>query len=127
MKTTSLATGNPIPLKSGRASLRIAGVSAILASICCLVPFLFISIGLGSAWILYLLTLSEGSRPFLIVLAFIALYFAYQQIWHPKSTYNPEQICVTPQIKRTYKVYFLFIVLLVVIVLMLPYVVSDFN
>ena len=127
MNSSAFTTDNPSPLKSGRLSLRIAGVSAILASICCLGPFLFISIGLGSAWILYLLTLSEWSRPFFIVLALIALCFAYEQIWHPKSTCNLGQTCVTPQIKRTYKIYFLFVTMLVVTVLMLPYVVSDFN
>jgi mercuric ion transport protein len=115
------------PFKSTRVALSIGGLATILASICCLGPFLFISIGLGSAWILYLLTLSESSRPFFIVLALIAICFAYQQIWHPKSTYNPGQICVTPQVKRTYKAYFLFVTMLVVTVLMLPYVVSDFN
>ena len=105
--TTTLATDNPSPLKSGRISLRIAGVSAILASICYLGPFLLIAYGLSSSWILFLITLSEWSRPFLIVLALIALCFAYEQIWRPKSTYNPGQICAISQVKMTYKVYFL--------------------
>ncbi len=124
MNNITFTTDNHSPLKSGRISLRIAGVSAILASICYLGPFLLIAYGLSSSWILLLITLSEWSRPILIVLALIALCFAYEQIWHPKSTYNPGQIYVTPQVKRTYRAYFLFIVMLVVIVLMLPYIVS---
>ena len=127
MNSSAFTADNPSPLKSGRLSLRIAGVSAILASICYLGPFLLIAYGLNSSRVLLVITLSEWSRPILIVLALIALCFAYEQIWHPKSTFNPGQTCVTPQVKRTYKIYFLFIVLLVVCVLMLPYVVSDFN
>ncbi len=127
MNPNTLATDNPLPLTSGRFSLRFAGVSAILASICYLGPFLLIAYGLSSSWILYLLTLSEWSRPFFIVLALIALCFAYEQIWHPKSTFNPRQTCVTPRIKRTYKAYFLFVTLLVVIVLMLPHFITNIS
>jgi len=127
MNNTTFTIDNPSPLKSGRASLRIGGVSAILASICYLGPFLLIAYDLNSSWILLLITLSEWSRPVLIVLALIALCFAYEQIWHPKSTYNPGQTCVTPQVKRTYKAYFLFVTLLMVSVLMLPYFVSNIR
>jgi len=83
------------PFKSTRIALSIGGMTAILASICCLGPFLLVTLGFSSAWILYLLTLTEWSRPFFIVLALIALCFAYQRIWHPVSAYNPGQICVT--------------------------------
>ncbi len=115
------------PFKSTRIALSIGGMTAVLASICCLGPFLLVTLGFSSAWILYLLTLAEWSRPFFIVLALIALCFAYQRMWHPVSAYKSGQIFVTPQIKRTYKAYFLFVTMLMVTVLMLPYVVSDFN
>ena len=121
MNNTTFTTDNSSSLKSGRISLRIAGVSAILASICYLGPFLLIAYGLSSSWILFLITLSEWSRPILIVLALIALCFAYEQIWHPELVYNPGQIRATSQVKRTYKAYFLFVTMLVVSVLMLPY------
>jgi mercuric ion transport protein len=127
MNPSVFTTDNPSPLKSGRLSLRIAGVSAILASICYLGPFLLIAYGLNSSRVLLVITLSEWSRPILIVLALIALCFAYEQIWHPKSTFNPGQNCVTPQIKRAYKAYFLFIALLVVNVLMIPYFISNIS
>ncbi len=127
MMTTTLATDNPSPLKSGRISLRIAGVSAVLASICYLGPFLMIAYDLSSSWILLLITLSEWFRPFFIVLALIALCFAYKKIWHPELVYNPGQIRATPQVKRTYRAYFLFVTMLVVIVLMIPYFISSIN
>jgi len=127
MNNTTFTIDNPIPLKSARASLRIGGVAAVLASLCYLGPFLLIAYGLSSSWILLLITLSEWSRPFLIVLALIALCFAYEQIWRPKSTYNPGQICAIPQVKMTYKVYFLAVAMLAVVVLMLPYVAPEIH
>lgn len=125
MNLNTLSTDNPSPLKSGRASLRIGGVSAILASICCVGPYLFVAMGISSSLALYFITLAEWSRPFFILIAFIALCFAYQQIWRPELAYNPGRVCTTPQVKKTYKGYFFFIVVLVVSVLMLPYIVSQ--
>ncbi len=90
-------------------------------------PFLLIAFGFSNSWILLLITLSEWFRPFFIVLALIALCFAYKQIWHPELVYNPGQIRATPQVKRTYRAYFLFVTMLVVIVLMIPYFISSIN
>jgi len=114
-------------LNNGRVSLCIGGVAAILASICCLGPFLLITIGLSSAGVLYLMTLAEWSRPFLIVVALVALFFAYLRIWHPAPAYKSGQICAIPQVKMTYTVYFLAVAMLVVVVLMLPYVAPEIH
>ncbi len=125
MNLNTLATDNPSPSKSGRASLRIGGVSAILASICCVGPYLFVAMGISSSSVLYLITLAEWSRPFFILIALIALCFAYQQLWRPELAYNPGRACMTPLLKKTYKGYFCFVVLLVISVLMLPYIVLQ--
>jgi len=127
MNNITFTTDNSSPLKSGRISLCIGGVAAVLASICSLGPFLLIAFSFSSSWILLLITLSEWFRPFFIVLALIALCFAYKQIWHPELVYNPGQIRATPQVKRTYRAYFLFVTMLVVIVLMIPYFISSIN
>ncbi len=127
MNNTTFTTDNHSPLKSARISLRIAGVSAILASICYLGPFLLIAYSLSSSWILFLITLSEWPRPFFILVALVALFFAYQRIWHPASAYKSGQICAIPQVKMTYKVYFLAVAMLAVVVLMLPYVAPEIH
>jgi len=107
--------------------LCIGGVSAVLASICCLGPFLLFTIGLSSALILYLITLAEWSRPIFIVVALVALFFAYLRIWYPATAYKSGQIFAIPQVKMTYKVYFLAVAMLVVVMLMLPYVASEIH
>jgi hypothetical protein len=54
MNNTTFTIDNPIPLKSARASLRIGGVAAVLASICCLGPFLLITIVSAAAGFYFL-------------------------------------------------------------------------
>ena len=127
MNNTTLTEDNSPLLNSGRVSLCIGGVAAVLASICCLGPFLLFTIGLSSALILYLITLAEWSRPIFIVVALVALFFAYLRIWHPASAYKSGQIFAIPQVKMTYKVYFLAVAMLVVVMLMLPYVASEIH
>jgi len=127
MNNTTFTEDNSPLLNSGRVSLCIGGVATVLASICCLGPFLLITIGLSSSWILFLITLSEWSRPFFILVALVALFFAYQRIWHPASAYKSGQICAIPQVKMTYKVYFLAVAMLAVVVLMLPYVAPEIH
>lgn len=128
MKLNTLSTNYPSPLKSGRASLRIGGISAVLGSLCCVSPYLLVTLGISSSAGLYLVTLIEWSRPVFILLALIALCFAYQQIWRPELAYNLGQYCVKPQKTiNVYKVYFLFIVILVVAGLMLPHLLQIQN
>jgi len=106
------------PFKSTRNALSIGGTAAILASICHPSSFLLNTLGLSDSRILYLITLAEWARPLLIVVALIALFFAYLRIWHTTSGYK---VNVIPQVKVTDKVFFLFVAMLVLIILMLPY------
>ena len=109
------------PSKSARIALCIAGVAAILASICHPSSFLLNTLGLSDSRILYIITLAEETRPFLVVIALIALFISYLRIWQPISAYKAGKHKTISQIKITYKVFFLFVVTLVLIVLMLPY------
>jgi len=109
------------PSKSARIALCIAGVAAILASICHPSSFLLNTLGLSDSRILYIITLAEETRPFLVVIALIALFISYLRIWQPTSAYKAGRNNTISQIKITYKVFYLFVVTLVLIVLILPY------
>lgn len=63
----------------GRGSLVTGVIAAILASACCLIPFILLSVGLSGAWLSSLSTL-DPFRPLFISVALIALYFAYRNI-----------------------------------------------
>lgn len=63
----------------GNSSLVTGVVAAILASACCLIPFILLSIGLSGAWLSSLSAL-DPFRPLFIGIALIALYFAYRNM-----------------------------------------------
>lgn len=109
------------PSNRARVSLYIGGIAAILASICHLSSFMLITLGLNKSNVLYVVTLADWARPYLIFIALIALFISYRHIWHMSFAYG---VGIDSQISRakvTDKVFFLFIVMLVISVLMLPY------
>ena len=119
-KTTNSNT-HPLPYKHARIALCTGGASAVLASICCIGPFLLVTLGFSSAKILYLLTLADWSRPFFVLLALATLLFSYNSIWSSTSVLTAKGVCMSQKEIMIYKCYFLFVVSLVVTVLMLPY------
>jgi mercuric ion transport protein len=112
---------HPLQYRNARIALCTGGASAVLASICCIGPFLLVTLGFSSAKILYLLTLADWSRPFFVLLALAALLFSYNSIWSSTSAHTANGGCRSQKEIMIYKCYFLFVVSLVVTVLMLPY------
>ena len=115
------STMHPLPYKHARIALCTGGASTVLASICCIGPFLLVTLGFSSAKILYLLTLADWSRPFFVLLALATLLFSYNSIWGSNYVLTAKGVCMTQNEMMIYKCYFLFVVSLVVTVLMLPY------
>ena len=108
-----------------RSSLYTGGIAAILASICCLGPFLLVTVGLSNATVLYFITAAEWSRPFFIVVALIALIFSYRYIWNPTPSSYSIEACSIQQNMMPYKVFFAFVTLLIILAFMLPYIAID--
>jgi len=127
MDNTTFTEDNAPSLHSTRIPLYTGGVAAILASICCIGSFLFITIGLSGSTSLYLITLAEWSRIPLLVVALVALFFAHLRIWHPVSTYKYGKACANPQVTMTNKVFFLVVAVLVIGMFMFPYVVQSID
>jgi mercuric ion transport protein len=74
----SAATGLASPLT-------LAGISALLASTCCVVPLVFALVGVSGAWIGQLRRLEPYSYP-LTALAVASLVLAGWRIWRPAVT-----------------------------------------
>jgi len=127
MDNTNFAEDNALILNRTRVPLYTGGVAAILASICCLGPFLFIMIGLSGSTSLYLITLAEWFRIPLIVVALVALFFACLRIWHPVSTYKHGKAFANPQVTMTNKAFFLVVAALVIGMFMLPRIVQSID
>lgn len=103
------------------AALAAGGLSAVLASACCLVPLILVSLGLGGAWVSNLTAL-EPYRPIFIGAALVALLFAWRQIWRPAAACKPGAVCATPGTRRTYKAIFWVVAGLVLVGTTFPYV-----
>ncbi|GAC1623920.1 MAG: mercuric transport protein MerT [Candidatus Acidiferrum sp.] len=122
MRVASDETGSG---KSGSGALFVGGLAAILASACCLGPLVLIALGLSGAWIGNL-TLLEPYRPFFIAGALVALLFAGRRIFRPAKTCETGELCAVPGARRTYKIAFGIVLVLVLIALLYPYVVRFF-
>lgn len=111
--------------KKGSVVLVAAGVSAILASTCCLGPLVLVALGFSGAWIANL-TVLEPYRPIFIGAALIALFFAYRRIFRAAQTCKPGTVCAVPQVRMAYKVIFWVVAALVLVALMFPYILPLF-
>ena len=110
---------------SGSMALFAGGLAAILASTCCLGPLILISLGFSGAWIGDL-TVLEPYRPFFIVAAVVALFFAGRQIFRPARLCNPGEVCALPQARRIYTFLFWSCATLLFVALVYPYVARFF-
>lgn len=81
----------------GGKALIAGGLSALLASACCLGPLVLIMLGISGAWI-STLTLLEPYQPLFIGAATIALIFAARRIWRPVVACEAGQVCQRPMV-----------------------------
>ena len=125
MKPDSPSDSDVKDRSSGRGALLIGGLSATLASTCCLGPLVLVTLGVSGAWISNL-TLLEPYQPLFIGAAMVALFFACRRIWRPATECAPGQVCAVPSVNRSYKLLFWVVVALVVLALGFPLIAPWF-
>ena len=118
----SSAAHHPPQHKTARIALYTGATAAILASTCHHISFLLSTFGLSSTKILYIVTLADWARPFLILVALITLFISYKDIWHISFAYKSDRDNEISRTMVTDKVFFLFVAMVVITVLMLPYI-----
>ena len=106
------------PLKS--APLALGGLAALLAGACCFGPLVFVSLGIGGAWLANF-QLLEPYRPFFIGAAMVALGFAWRRIYRPQTECKPGEVCAVPPVRRGYKIGFWCATALLLVMLTFPY------
>ena len=104
----------------GMGSLALGGLTAILASACCLGPLVLVLLGVSGAWIGNLTRL-EPYRPVFLSGALIALFFAWRRIFRPARACTPGEVCAMPHVRSIYKVIFWCVATLIVIAFAFPY------
>jgi mercuric ion transport protein len=113
--------------KSSRSAIALfsGGLAAILASTCCLGPLVLVTLGVSGAWIGNL-TLLEPYRPFFIVIAVVALFFAWRSIHRPAQACKPGEVCALPPTRRLYQFLFWASAVLTLLALVYPYLAKYF-
>lgn len=122
-KAASLGTGTEAKSSKPRSesvALATGGVAALLTGICCVVPPLLVSVGLGGAWLANLRAF-EPYRWIFIGAALVALGFAWKRIFRPAADCKPGEICAIPQVRRGYKISFWAVALLLLFMAVYPY------
>ena len=84
----------------------IGGVlAAVGASLCCVGPFVLLTLGISGAWIGNL-TLLEPYRPVFIVIVMLLFGWAGWQIYRPVAACEPGTACPVPQTRKRRRVIF---------------------
>lgn len=121
------------PSRSGRKGLLASGsvIGAILASSCCILPLVLLSLGIGGAWMSNLTALEPYQPVFLLfTLGMLGVGF-YNVYRKPKDTCRADACdmdgyCGTPLAERVIKIALWSATLLVVLVLAWPYIAPLF-
>jgi len=103
-----------------RGLLALGGFGAVLASACCILPFVLVMLGLGGAWLANLHALYPY-RWLFIGAAAAALFFAWRRIYQPQTECAEGEVCAVPEVKRVYRVLFWVIAALVASSAVAPY------
>lgn len=103
-------------------SLTASLLGAIGASVCCVLPLVLITAGLGGAW-LGSLRVFEPLRPLFILVALAALGFAWWQIYRIAPACDPDEACAKPVVGRRRKGLFWSVAVLVCGLLISPYLI----
>ena len=101
-------------------ALTTGGVAALLTGVCCVVPLLLVSVGIGGAWLANLRAF-EPYRWLFIGVALLALAFAGKRIYRPAADCAPGEICAVPRVRRGYKIGFWTVALVLLFMTVFPY------
>ncbi|MDF1583788.1 MAG: mercuric transporter MerT family protein [Methyloprofundus sp.] len=97
--TVETSIRNPIWI--GLAAL----LAAISASACCVAPLLFLSLGIGGAWISSLASM-QAVRPVFMLLTLLFIGLAYRQLYLVPDTCGMDKVCASPSVKRKQRLLF---------------------
>jgi mercuric ion transport protein len=108
-----------------RWALLTSALAAIGASLCCVVPLVLVSLGIGGAWLANLTAL-EPYRLWFAGLALAALGFAGWRLYGPASRCDAGQVCAEPRVLRRRRRLLWIAAAVILPLLLFPYYVQWF-
>lgn len=82
-----------------------AALAAIGASVCCVVPFLLISLGIGGAW-MSAFTSMETFRPYFIILTLAFIGLGYRKLYLIPDSCEEGKTCAETEVKQKQRMIF---------------------
>ena len=82
-----------------------AVLTAIAASVCCVVPLLLLSLGIGGAWMSNL-TATSPFRPFFIILTLVFIGLGFRKLYLIPDDCDEGQVCSTTEVKQKQRLIF---------------------
>ncbi len=116
--TAAIESGTP-----GKKQIAASGsvIGAILASSCCIVPLLLVTLGVSGAWIGSLSALAPY-KPWFAAITFVFLGFGFWQVyWKEKRACEAGSYCANPTSDRVVKIALWSATVLVVLALTISY------
>ncbi|NOY39971.1 MAG: hypothetical protein GXO95_07060 [Nitrospirae bacterium] len=101
----------------------MAIIAALLASVCCVGPFVLVMLGISGTWIGNLAAF-EPYKPVFILFTIGFLVAGFYSVYRkPKEECEPGSLCANPKTKKAQKVGLWIATAVVVFLLILPYLI----
>lgn len=113
------------PDRSSLAALFAAGIAAIAASVCCVLPLLLVMAGIGGAWMSNLTALDRW-RPWFGAMTLACLAWAFWMLYGPASRCQTEGVCANPRRLRRRRYGLWASTILIALLLVFPYYITWF-
>ncbi|MDG2365456.1 MAG: mercuric transporter MerT family protein [Methylococcaceae bacterium] len=97
-----------------------AALAAIGASVCCVGPFLLLSLGVGGAWISTLTSLSPV-RPVFLILTLVFIGLGYRKLYLKPGSCKEDEVCVLPEVEQKQRTIFWVVSVFILLLLAFPW------
>ena len=87
------------PVQTATKQLWAGVLAAIVGSLCCVAPLVFITLGISGAWISQLTAL-EPYRPVFIGVMLVFMSLAFRQLYIVPARCAPGEACANPRLQR---------------------------
>ncbi len=109
----------------GRGSLMASVLAGVGASLCCTGPLVFLSLGIGGAWVSHLTAL-EPYSPIFIGLTLLFLGLAFRRLYRSRQVCAPGTPCADSRLLKRHWVTFWTVAVLLIGLLAVPWVAPLF-
>ena len=99
--------------------LLVGALAAITASLCCVVPLVLITLGVGGAWVASL-SQFEPLRPVYIGIALVMLFLAWRKLYQASSC-TADKVCADAGLQRRQRVIFWVVSVFILVLLVFPW------